>query len=66
MHLGQFARWNVIVWFATLIVVLGLELIGIWVQNFLTLTELIQMYIPLWLRAIIIGWLAWHFLVQYK
>ena len=66
MHLGQYARWQVCATFITLGILFGLEMAGVFVRHYITLTELVQMYIPLWLRAAIIAALAWHFLVQYK
>lgn len=59
----KFPEWNVVFWFVLACVFGGLELLGVFDGHFATATDLLRKYIPLWGRAMILGWLVWHFLI---
>lgn len=41
-----------------------LEMIGLTRDNFVTISEVVRTYVPKWTRAMILGWLCYHFLIQ--
>jgi membrane-bound acyltransferase YfiQ involved in biofilm formation len=60
----NYPEWNKILWYVVLAVAFGLEFLGIFAPGKATLTRLICAAIPAWLRAMILGWLFYHFLLQ--
>jgi len=57
-------RWDVICILVSMTVVLGFELAGVFEHRYATITGLTKTYIPAWARAMILGWLVFHFLIQ--
>lgn len=64
--LNNYVRWDFIVMLCLIGALAVFEFVGIFNRPFLTITELTCHYIPAWLRAMIIGWIGYHFLIQYK
>jgi uncharacterized membrane protein YozB (DUF420 family) len=61
---ARFASWNLDLWFALFALTLAVELLGIFGgRQDATLTYLIRNTVPAWLRAMILGWLVYHFLI---
>jgi hypothetical protein len=50
--------------FVAICIVFTLEMLGVFGARYVTLTALVRTFIPKWLRAMILGWLCWHFLSQ--
>lgn len=47
---------------AALAVVFAFEMLGVFTNNYVTITALVRDYTPMWLRAMILGWMCWHFM----
>jgi hypothetical protein len=63
----KIATWNLAVWCVTLTIALTLEMLGIFKGgNDTTLTSLTCRVIPVYARAMILGWLCYHFLIQHQ
>lgn len=58
-----YPHWDTAAWCVVLALAFGLEGLGILRPGDATLTQLIRTVIPLWARAMILGWLAYHFLI---
>jgi membrane associated rhomboid family serine protease len=59
---SRFHHWDVVALLAAMAVVFGFEMLGIFNPNYCTITALVRAYFPRWLRAMLLGWLCWHFL----
>jgi membrane-bound acyltransferase YfiQ involved in biofilm formation len=59
-----FPTWDKIFWIVVLGAAFTLEFLGIFKPGEATLTRLICNTLPAWLRAMILGWLFYHFLLQ--
>ena len=60
-----FPHWDVLAWCIVLLAAFVLETIGLLrPTQGATLTALIRATVPVWLRAMVLGWLAYHFLIQ--
>jgi uncharacterized membrane protein YozB (DUF420 family) len=61
---AQYANWNLYLWLVLFVVTLTVELLGVFYgRQDATLTYLIRSTVPAWLRAMILGWLVYHFLI---
>jgi len=61
---AAFANWNLYLWLALFCLTLTIELLGIFHGHTdTTLTYLIRTTVPAWARAMILGWLVYHFLI---
>jgi len=47
-----------------LAVVFAFEMAGVFGKHYVTITAIVRATIPIWLRAMILGWLAWHFMID--
>jgi hypothetical protein len=64
----QFARfpmWNLVAWAVWAGAFAVLEGMGVKSNRFATLTYLSLHTVPRWALAMFLGWLAYHFIVQY-
>lgn len=61
--MSSFAKWNLIFWAVAFSVVLVMELLGVFDSHFATITALTRKFVPLWARAMICGWVCYHFVV---
>jgi len=57
--------WNKIMWGAIFALFLAFETLGLFDRSEATLTGLICSTVPGYIRAMLIGWLAYHFLIQH-
>jgi hypothetical protein len=63
----DFAKWNLIAWCVWAGAFFVLEFWGIYhARNSATLTYLTLHSVPKWVIAGVLGWLVYHFLIQYK
>lgn len=60
----QYVRWDVIALCAALAVVFVFEMLGVFTTRYVTITALVRQAVPLWARAMILGWLCYHFMIQ--
>ena len=58
-----FPRWDTCAWCIVLGLAALLEALGLTRPGDATLTQLIRSTVPMWARAAILGWLAYHFLI---
>lgn len=63
MNLSDFSRWDVIAMCVALAVVFTFEMLGIFTLRYITITALVRAYMPMWARAMILGWLCYHFMI---
>ena len=56
--------WDGPVLLGALLIVLGLELLGCFGTHRMTISYLVFHYIPRGPRAMILGWLVYHFLIE--
>jgi uncharacterized membrane protein YozB (DUF420 family) len=47
-----------------LAVVFGFEMLGVFTDRYVTITAIVRQTVPLWARAMILGWLCYHFMIQ--
>lgn len=60
----QYVRWDVIALCVALAVVFVFEMLGVFTTRYVTITALVRQVVPLWARAMILGWLCYHFMIQ--
>jgi uncharacterized membrane protein YozB (DUF420 family) len=61
---ARYTTWNLYLWLVLFAVVLTVEMLGVFYgRQDATLTYLIRTTVPAWLRAMILGWLVYHFLI---
>lgn len=58
-----YPHWDTIAWAIALGTCVTLEALGLINPGDATLTQLIKTTIPIWARAMILGWLSYHFLI---
>ena len=58
----DFARWDVIAMCIALAVVFVFEMLGVFGGKYITITALVREFMPMWMRAMILGWMCWHFM----
>lgn len=64
--LSKYVRWDFIVMLVLFAVIFGFEMVGVFRERYITITEIICRYVPTWARAMVWGWLGYHFLIQNK
>ena len=64
MNLSIFSRWDVIVMCVALATVFTFEMLGVFTARYITITALVRGYMPLWTRAMVLGWMCYHFMIQ--
>lgn len=62
--MNQYLRWDVVAMCVALAVVFVFEMVGVFTNNYITITALVRQFVPLWARAMVLGWLCYHFMVQ--
>ena len=63
MNLSIFSRWDVIAMCVALAVVFTFEMLGVFTTRYITITALVRGYMPLWVRAMVLGWMCYHFMI---
>ena len=56
--------WDTLAWCVVIAAAVILETLGLTRPHDATLSALIRATIPIWARAMVLGWLAYHFLLQ--
>jgi hypothetical protein len=63
-RLSNFVRWDVVLLLGSMAVVLAFEMLGVFGGGrYATITAIVRDYVPRWARAMMCGWLCWHFVV---
>ena len=62
--LSSFHHWDVVALCAALAVVFGFEMLGVLTTHYITITAIVRTYMPFWMRAMILGWMCYHFMIQ--
>lgn len=63
--LRDFRRWDLIVMLSLFGALFTFEMLGVFKQNFVTITEILCNTVPKWARAMVLGWLTYHFLIEH-
>lgn len=61
---SRFPEADVIVGMVLILAIVVWELLGVFDGKYLTLTDWIKSWMPLWARCAILGWLIWHFVLS--
>lgn len=61
--MNKYITWDVIAMCCALAVVFGFEMLGVFTTQYITITAIVRNTIPLWARAMVLGWLCYHFMV---
>jgi hypothetical protein len=62
--LSKYVRWDLVAMAVALGILFGFELLGVFTDRYVTITAIIRATLPKWARAMICGWLFYHFVVQ--
>lgn len=62
-NLVNFKHWDVVAMCVAMAIVFGFEMMGVFGHKYITITALVRMYMPKWVRAMILGWLVYHFMI---
>lgn len=62
--LTKFAHWDVAALLVAMLIVFVLEMMGVFGKQYVTITAVIRTYVPMWARAMILGWMMFHFLID--
>lgn len=58
----RFREWDFVTMMVLLTGVLVFEFLGVFTdKGYVTITSLIRQYVPMWGRAMFLGWLVYHF-----
>lgn len=63
LNLAPYLRWDVIAMCAALAIVFGFEMAGVFGSKYITITAIVRGVVPLWARAMFLGWLCYHFMI---
>lgn len=58
----MYFRWDVVAMTIALAVVFAFEMLGVFGARYITITAIVRTVLPLWLRAMILGWMVYHFM----
>lgn len=58
-----FKRWDVVAMCVAMSIVFTLEMLGVFTNKYVTITAIVRGTVPRWARAMICGWLYYHFVV---
>jgi hypothetical protein len=64
MNFSQYLRWDYLAMFLAMGILFTLEMLGIFGRHYVTITAIVRAFLPAWARAMILGWLCFHFLIQ--
>jgi hypothetical protein len=56
-------KWDMVLMCIALGIVFAFEMMGVFVDRYVTITAICRTYVPLWGRAMILGWLVYHFTI---
>jgi hypothetical protein len=62
---ARYATWNLYVWLVLFVWAFVWEMLGVFGgRQDATLTQLVRATVPPWLRAMFLGWIVYHFLIE--
>lgn len=64
MNFSQYIRADYIAMFIAMAILFVLEMMGVFGQKYVTITGIVRAYMPAWARAMVLGWMCYHFLIQ--
>lgn len=64
LDVSKYVRWDIIAMSLAMSVVFSFEMLGVFKPGYVTITAIVRAYIPKWLRAMILGWLCYHFMIE--
>lgn len=64
MDFSKYLRWDLVAMCTALAVVFAFEMLGVYTDRYITITAIIRATIPRWARAMILGWLCYHFMLD--
>lgn len=62
LNLAPYFRWDVVAMCIAMAILFGFEMAGVFGKHYITITAICRACLPMWARAMIWGWLGWHFL----
>lgn len=64
INIGKFiyTRWDVVAMCLAMSVLFTFEMLGVFTSHYITITAIVRAYVPKWLRAMLLGWLVYHFM----
>ena len=57
--------WDKWVFYSLFLALATFEFLGVFDGHFTTITAIICRLVPAWARALFLGWIVWHFLIQH-
>ncbi len=60
----KFAHWDYVALCVAMSILFVLEMLGVFGKHYVTITYVVRTYMPAWARAMVLGWLVFHFLIQ--
>ena len=64
LNFSKYVHWDMVAMCLALAVVFGFEMLGVFTDRYVTITAIVRQTVPLWARAMILGWLCYHFMIQ--
>ena len=64
MNFSQYFRADYIGMFVAMSILLVLEMLGVFGHKYVTITAIVRAYMPMWVRAMVWGWLGLHFIFK--
>lgn len=64
VNIGDFlyAHWDVVAICVAMSILFIIEMLGVFVPRYVTITAIVRAYVPKWVRAMVLGWLVYHFM----
>lgn len=62
--MSKYVHWDVVALLIAMGIVFVLEMLGVFTDRYVTITAIVRTFIPKWFRAMVCGWLLYHFVVQ--
>lgn len=58
----RYVRWDVVAICLAMAVLFTFEMLGVFTARYITITAIVKGTVPPWVRAMILGWLCYHFM----
>lgn len=62
--LKNYVGWDIVLMAIAMAIVFGFEMLGVFTDKYVTITAITRAYMPRWARAMLCGWLYYHFVIQ--
>ena len=62
LDFSKYVRWDMVAMCVALATVFSFELLGVFTDRYVTITAIVKQTVPLWVRAMLLGWMCWHFM----